>query len=272
MGDTFDFQPVQKGRLEKKARKTKRYQRKMARGRAAAGKDRRSVGANYRKTKAKMAKSHLYGKNVREDFAHKTSKAIVEQNVNLIVFEDLNVKGMTKKPKPQKDEHGKRLHNRAAAKAGLNKKILNAAWGKTVTFTQYKARKTGRLCIKINPYQTSQECAECGHIHSDNRVDRPGFVCHACGHQDNADHNAGRVIALRGAQWILSGEYRPKVPKRCAITRRKEYAGIGPVLPESAPGESIVSRLAGNGQALGTRNQETLVMRPETPATTALAV
>ena len=256
-GEAFDFDPVQKERMKKKVRQTKRYQRQMARQRVQAVKEKRPVGANYRKTKKRLAKAHQYGKNVREDFAHKASRAIVHNPENLLmVYEDLNVEGMTKKPRAKKDENGKWARNQASAKAGLNKKILAAAWGKTVIFTRYKAVKAGKLCIRINPYQTSQECAECGHIHPDNRVSQSEFVCQACGHQDNADHNAGRVIALRGVRLLLSGGYQPKESKRCGIFRQKEEAVIGPVRSESTPGESIVSRETGNSLAQGTRNQE----------------
>ncbi len=268
-GETFDFDPVQKERMEKKARQTKRYQRKMSRQRTQAVKEKRPLGANYRKTKKRLAETCQYGKNVREDFAHKTSRAIVDNPDHLlIVFEDLNVKGMTKKPKARKDENGKWARNQAAAKAGLNKKILAAAWGKTVTFTKYKA---GKLCIKINPYQTSQECAKCGHIQPDNRESQSVFVCQACGHRDHADHNAGRVIALRGVRLLLSGGYKPKETKNCSI-RRQHKAVIGPVRSESTPGESIASPVIGNGARQGTRNQEPLSVRKETPATTAQTV
>lgn len=185
-----------------------------------------------------------------------------------MVYEDLNVHGMTKKPKAKKDENGKWARNQAAAKAGLNKKILTAAWGKTVTFTKYKAVKAGKLCIKINPYQTSQECAECGHIHPDNRVSQSRFVCQACGHQENADCNAGRVIARRGVRWLLSGGYQPKESKRCGIFRQKGVV-LGPVRSEVTPGEPIVSHGIGNGAMQGTWNQENLFAMRETPATTA---
>ena len=279
-GESFDFDPVQKTRMEKKRRQAKRYQRQMARRRAHAVKEKRRTGANYRKTRSRLAKTHQYGKNVREDFSHKTSRTIVGNSDHLlIVYEDLNVKGMTRKPKARKDENGKWAKNRAAAKAGLNKGILTSAWGKTVTFTKYKAIKAGKLCIKINPYQTSRECAECGHINPDNRVSRSVFVCQACEHQDNADHNAGRVIARRGVRLLLSGGYSPREVKRCGIFRQKVNAPIGPVRSEFTPVESIVSRVAGNGQTRGTehphsegRNQELLFVRKETPATTAHAV
>ena len=269
-GEAFDFDPVQKARMEKKVRQTKRYQRQMARQRTSAVKEKRPTGANYRKTKKRLGKSYKYSKNVREDFAHKTSRAIVHNPEHfLMVYEDLNVHGMTKKPKAKKDENGKWARNQARAKAGLNRKILTSAWGKTVTYTRYKAVKAGKLCIKIHPYQTSQECAECGHIHPDNRVSQSEFVCQACGHPDHADHNAARVIAKRGVRWLLSGGYQPKESSHCGIFRRQEVAVIGPGRSEFTPGESIVSREAGNSLTRGTGNQETPFVRRETPATTA---
>ncbi|MCR1345203.1 helix-turn-helix domain-containing protein, partial [Acidithiobacillus ferrooxidans] len=61
-GEAFDFDPVQKERMEKKVRQTKRYQRQMARQRTQAAKEKRPTGANYRKTKKRLATSHQYGK------------------------------------------------------------------------------------------------------------------------------------------------------------------------------------------------------------------
>jgi putative transposase len=83
------------------------------------------------------------------------------------------------------------------------------------------------------------------------------FVCQACGHQDNSDHNAGQVIAGRGVRLLLSGSCQRKEVKRCGIFRQKAVEVIGPVRSEITPVEVIVSRLVGNGQAQGTTNQET---------------
>src|SRR6266404_3785158 len=50
----------------------------------------------------------------------------------IIVFEDLQVKNLTKAPAPKQDEKGKYVPNGAAAKAGLNKSILDAGWSEHV--------------------------------------------------------------------------------------------------------------------------------------------
>ena len=271
-GEEFHLLPQQEARIEQKRQKTRRYQRQMARQRAQALKDHRPVGQNYRKTRQKAARAQVYGKNVREDFAHKTSRVIVnDPKVRLIVLENLNIPGMTKKPKAKKDAHGKWLKNHARAKAGLNKSILSSAWGRMDTFLHYKAIQSGTLFIKINPYQTSQECFLCGHIHPDNRISQSEFVCQACGNVDHADHNAAKVIARRGVRNVLSDAVAFKARKPCGNRRQKPVAVIGPERSESTPGESQISREVGNDFMQETGNQEFFFVRRETPATTASA-
>ncbi len=129
-GEIFDFSDIQKERIAKKIIQTKRYQRKMARQRLQALKEKRSTGSNYLKTKNRLTRSYIYGRDVREDFAHKTSHAIINDSDKLLyVFEDLNVKGMTKKPKAKKDTNGKWARNKASAKAGLSKKNTQFVMG-----------------------------------------------------------------------------------------------------------------------------------------------
>lgn len=99
---------------------------------------------------------------------------------------------MTKSPAPKPDEQnpGHFVPNQAAAKAGLTQKILNSAWGSLVLFLIYKANHAGKVVIKVSPQFSSQECAQCGHIHPDNRRTQSEFVCQSCGHTANADINA----------------------------------------------------------------------------------
>jgi len=58
--------------------------------------------------------------------------------------------------------------------------------------------------FKVAPNHTSQECAHCHHIHPDNRKGQQYFSCLACGHTDNADYNAAKVIKRRAIQLILN--------------------------------------------------------------------
>ncbi|MGE5750765.1 MAG: transposase [Nitrospirota bacterium] len=89
---------------------------------------RREKGSNrQRRTAQKIAGCHVYAANVRHDFAHKASRKIVDSEAEVFVFEDLKVKNTTRAPKPKNAGNGRYLPNGAAAKAGLNRSILESA-------------------------------------------------------------------------------------------------------------------------------------------------
>lgn len=195
--DIFDFSPEQKRKKVAKEKSIKRYQRRMARQNKAS--------EHRRRTKEKLAK--CYGKiaNIRKDFCHKTSRNIVEKKeAQIIIFENLKTKNMTKRPKAKKNELGKWVKNGARAKAGLNKAILDKGWHHLETYTKYKAHRAGKAFFKISAHYTSQECFACENIHPDNRRTQGLFVCERCGHTDNADHNAAMVIKKRAIKLFLN--------------------------------------------------------------------
>jgi putative transposase len=96
---------------------------------------RRKLGSKRRnRAKIKTARCRQYSANVRNDFAQKTSRTLVNSEMEVFVFEDLKIKNMTKAPKPKKDENG----NGARAKAALNKGILDSVV--SVFFTRKYSR------------------------------------------------------------------------------------------------------------------------------------
>jgi len=109
---------------------------------------------------------------------------------------------MSRKPKAKSDGKGGYLPNKAKAKAGLNKAILDKSWHKVERYLSYKAQKYGKALFKVPAHFTSQECAACGHTHPDNRKLQSLFVCIMCGHSDNADRNAAFVIKQRAIRLI----------------------------------------------------------------------
>lgn len=135
----------------------------------------------------------------RKDWAEKVSTRLVLDH-DLIVFEKLNTRGMTRKPapKPDPDQPGAFLPNRARAKAGLNRGILASAWGALATRTEQKAVASGAAVVFVNPRFTSQQCHVCGHIAAGNRESQAVFRCQQCGHTDHADANAAKNILARG--------------------------------------------------------------------------
>jgi len=81
----------------------------------------------------------------------------------VIVFEDLQIANLVKRPKVKQDEEtGQYLPNGAAAKGRLTKSMLDAGWGMFVAMCSCKAAGAGRTLLKVNPQYTSQICSACG--------------------------------------------------------------------------------------------------------------
>jgi len=191
----FDFSPEQKKSMERSGQNLLRYQKRMSR--QVKGSKRRQ------RTKVKLSHTHSALGNIRKDFCHKTSRALVDDiNARVFILEDLKTKQMTKRAKAKQDESGKWLKNGAAAKSGLNRAILNVGWHRFEEFLKYKANRAGKAWFKVLAYQTSQECGACAYTHPGNRKSQELFLCGSCGHTDNADHNAAEVIKKRAISLI----------------------------------------------------------------------
>ncbi|MEU9835837.1 transposase [Streptosporangium sp. NPDC048047] len=150
-----------------------------------------------RKAVARVAVLHAKVRRQRLDGAHKAALALV-RDYDVIVHEALSVTAMTKRAAPKPDGEGGYLPNRAAAKAGLNKSILDAGWGVFLTILSHKAESAGRELIAVNPANTSRTCARCGHCAAENRVTQAEFRCTACRHEAHADVNAAINILRAG--------------------------------------------------------------------------
>jgi putative transposase len=151
------------------------------------------------KTRRAMARMTARVTDRRRDWVEKIStRLVLEQDV--IVFEKLNTKGMARrpKPKPDPDQPGAFLPNKARAKAGLNQTILASCWGLLARRSQEKAAASGAVVVYADPRFTSQQCHACGHIAAGNRDSQAVFRCQQCGHEDHADANAARNILARG--------------------------------------------------------------------------
>ncbi len=200
-GQAFDLQPVQKSRIKRNRWQRKKWQRRAAR--------RKKGSKNRRKAQQNAHRYQRYEKHVRYDYAHQTShQLVVNDTIDLYVFEDLKIANMTKRPKAKRDAQGRFLPNGRKAKAGLNRVILASTWGTVVSFTRYKALRQGKLVLTVPPPYSSQERAVCGHINLDSRLSQAEFVCQDCGHTDNADHNASVVMKQRGIKKLLEGSSR----------------------------------------------------------------
>ncbi|MBQ0988470.1 transposase, partial [Streptomyces sp. F63] len=92
---------------------------------------------------------------------------------------------------------GSFLPNGAAAKAGLNRSVLDAGWAQFLGILANKAESAGRLMVPVDARNTppgfaggtpTRTCPECEHVAKENRVTQERFRCTACGFAANADH------------------------------------------------------------------------------------
>ncbi|AFZ42898.1 transposase, IS605 OrfB family [Halothece sp. PCC 7418] len=177
----------------------KRLERtKTIRQRRASRKKRGSK--NQKKAYQKLARLDQKIVNQRTDYQWKVAHQLVRL-ADVIVLEDLNIKGMIKRCQPKKDENGKYLKNGQSAKRALNRLIRDCAWGELKIKIQSVAEKFGCLVVEVNPKHTSQQCSACGKIDKQNRKGEK-FACIECGHVQDADNQAAINIAKRGIKQL----------------------------------------------------------------------
>ncbi|OLT59606.1 RNA-guided endonuclease InsQ/TnpB family protein [Moorena bouillonii] len=156
---------------------------------------------NRKKAAKRVASVHQKIRRQRQDYQWKIAKKIAE-SADMIVFEDLNVRGMKARCKPKWDEEQKRyIRNNQSAKSQLNKAIYDASWYRLKQKTKHQARKLGNWVKDINPIRTSQECSKCGYVSPKNR-DGEKLICESCGHHEDADIDAAIVIGNRGIKQL----------------------------------------------------------------------
>jgi putative transposase len=165
----------------------------------------RKKGGSHRRKKAvqAVARAHRKIRNQRQDFLHKLSRILVNR-YQIIAFENLHTTNLVKRPKSKQDEEtGQYLPNGAAAKAGLNKSIVDASWSQFVQLCTYKAAWAGRTLVQIDPKHTSQICSGCGAVVKKDLSER-WHSCE-CGCELDRDTNAAKNILKLGLQQLLGG-------------------------------------------------------------------
>ena len=155
-------------------------------------------GSNGRRKAARLvANAHRKIANQRKDFHHKAARQLV-QTYETIVFEDLSIHNMVKRPKPKQDEQGRYLPNGAATKGGLNKSIQDAGWANFIDLVSHKAAWAGVTVYKVNPQKTSQICSACHKEGEHKDLSVRTHICVYCGVVLDRDVNAAINILDRG--------------------------------------------------------------------------
>jgi putative transposase len=205
--DGSKYQNPKQLKLEEK--NLKRKQRKLSRKKDKATNKRR---------KAKIAVARVYSKisRIREDFLHKLSRKIVNEN-QVIVVENLAVKNMVKN------------HN-------LAKSISDAGWGMFCTMLKYKAEAQGKVYLEIDRFFPSTHlCSETLRAIPKMDLSVRMFDCPHCGNRHDRDINAAinirneglRILALGTSALPRGGSVRPKRYGRKSTTDEATPGELG---------------------------------------------
>ncbi len=161
--------------------KLRRLQKKLAR------QEFKSNGWQY--TKLRIQKLYREIANIIKNWCHQTSRIIADIH-GLVIFEDLNIQGMTKSARGSVEKPGKNVDQ----KRGLNRAILRSGWGRRERYMTYKT-----YTEKIDPKYTSQKCHNCDVVRKANRKSQSVYHCGKCDVEKNADVNAALNIR---AKWL----------------------------------------------------------------------
>jgi len=166
--------------LQKAKLRLKRAQRALAR---------KAKGSNRRKNaRRRLARQHARVADIRSDATHKMTTAIASA-YPVIVIEDLRVRNMTRAARGR----GR------AAKAGLNRVVLDANFGEVRRQLEYKAALRGGRVLAVHPAYTSQTCSRCGERTDCGSCET--FACAACRFTEDRDLNASINIRNRSYEW-----------------------------------------------------------------------
>ncbi len=169
--------------LAKREKNLKRKQQKLAR-KQKGSKSRQK----YRKV---VARVYERVSNSRQDFLHKLSRKLVNEN-QVVVVENLHVKGMV------------RNHN-------LAKAISDVGWGMFTNFLAYKLEKKGGKLIEINRwFPSSKLCSECYYQVDEMPLDVREWTCPHCGTHHDRDGNAAINIRAEGIRMLRQAQQQLK--------------------------------------------------------------
>ena len=141
---------------------------------------------NYIKLLNQINKLYDKCNNVRDDFLHKLSTSIINEN-QVIVIEDLDVKSMFQTKK-------------------LAKVLGDVSISKFINMLEYKAKWYGRTLIKVNRYYpSSQLCNKCGYQNKELKdYSIRNWTCPKCNCNHERDYNAANNILDKGLEMLFA--------------------------------------------------------------------
>lgn len=148
--------------------------------------ERRAESRRLRLARRALGQAQKRAASIRRDAAHQATARLAREH-RTIAVEVLRLRNMTRRTRGR----GR------AAKAALNRRILDAAPGMFLDLLDYKLRLRGGRLVRVNPAFTSQDCSRCGA--RTNPGSSETYTCAACGLVLDRDVNAAKNILARGA-------------------------------------------------------------------------
>ena len=131
------------------------------------------------KARLLLAKAHERVANARNDFQHKLSKQLIDEN-QAVVVETLKVKNMLKNRK-------------------LSKHIADASWSRFIAMLEYKAKQSGKHLVKIDQwFASSKTCHVCLTKLENLSLNIRHWECPDCHVNHDRDINAAMNIWQQG--------------------------------------------------------------------------
>lgn len=124
----------------------------------------------------KVAEIHKHVANQRLDFIRNVADMEVK-NHDYLFAEDFKVRNLVKNHK-------------------LAQAVSDSGWRKFLTALEWGSSKRGRLCLLVNPKNTTQTCSDCGYVsHGDTRI--------MLGRKNGIVHSAEPIISATITQLLI---------------------------------------------------------------------
>lgn len=173
-GTPIIFHNINKSRKMRKLRwKLRHLQRSISRKYEANKQGARFVKtANIERDERKLRRLHARITDIRMDYIHQCTHALVSLHPKRVIMEDLNVTGM--------------MRNRHLSKA-----IQEQCFSEFIRQMQYKCEWNGIEFIQADRfYPSSKTCSCCGSIKADLKLRDRTYRCDVCGAVIDRDYNA----------------------------------------------------------------------------------
>lgn len=211
-----DFAVTSEGSKYQNPRHLKKHEKNLKRKQRKLSRKKDKTTNKRRKAKKALARVHSKIARVREDYLHKLSRKIVDEN-QVIVVEDLAVKNMVKN------------HN-------LAKAISDVGWGTFCTMLKYKAEQEGKIYLEVDRFfPSSHLCSNTLQRVPKMDLSVRMFDCPHCSERHDRDINAAinirneglRILALGSSATALGGNVRPKKYGRKSTTSQAVANELG---------------------------------------------